>query len=528
LETRHVSEDILVVDDQSANLIAIQAALQGVAGEVVLAQSGEEALRILLNRDFAVVLLDVRMPGIGGLEAARLIRERKRSHHTPIIFVTAHGYDDGEVRDAYALGAVDFLAKPLVLEILRAKVSVFVELQRRADELERQGVQLLQMEQAQRAAAAMAEADRHKDEFLALLGHELRNPLVPLTAGLEVLRRRLGALPNQDEVVTRTRQAMERQVKHLTRLVDDLLDVSRINAGKIELRRTEVDLRDVLEQALSIIRPPLAERGHKLEIDVPAEPLPAFADSVRLVQIFVNLLRNAIQYTGEGGQIRLQCGRAGDQVEVSVGDSGRGIAPEFLPFIFEKFVQERAGGGGLGLGLMLVKRLTEMHGGTVAAKSDGVGQGSQFVVRLPLLTRARPSAPAAPRRAGADDSGMARRLRLALVDDNPDIRETMSELLMICGHDVEQAADGAAGLALILKMQPDVALVDIGLPKLDGYQVAEKVRASDGLGKVRLVAMTGFGQEDDRRRALQAGFDAHIVKPADLDVLLRVLSPDGA
>jgi signal transduction histidine kinase len=521
-----LSEDILVVDDQRANLIAIEAALEGIAGTIVFAQSGEEALRVLLERDFAVVLLDVRMPGMGGIEAARLIRERKRSRHTPIIFVTAHGYDDAEVRDAYALGAVDFLAKPLVLEILRAKVNVFVELKRRADELERQSQRLIEMEHAQRAAAAMAEADRHKDEFLALLGHELRNPLVPLTAGLELVRRRLTTLGLDDDVLTRTRLAMGRQLKHLTRLVDDLLDVSRINAGKIDLRRVPVDLRDVLEQALSISKPPLTERGHQLEVTIETAPLRVFADSVRLVQVFVNLLRNAIQYTDEGGSIRLSCRRDGDMIEVAVVDNGRGMAPEFLPRVFDKFMQERGGGGGLGLGLMLVKRLAELHGGTVTASSPGLGQGSAFLLRLPVLDPARESSGELPVAVGSPDDGAGgeRRLRLALVEDNPDIRDTMFELLTICGHDVTSAEDGAAGLELILEMHPDVALVDIGLPKLDGYEVAQKVRAAAGMADVRLIAMTGFGQEEDRKRALAAGFDAHIVKPPDLDVLLRVLT----
>lgn len=525
-----MSEDILVVDDQQANRIAIEAVLEGIAGNVVLAASGEEALRTMLHRDFAVVLMDVRMPGLGGLETARLIRERKRSRHTPIIFVTAHGNDDEEVRAAYALGAVDFLTKPLVLQVLRAKVNVFIELQRRADELERQGQQLLKMEQAQRAAAAMAEADRHKDEFLALLGHELRNPLVPLTAGLEIVRRRMAILGYDDDAMVRTRVAMDRQVKHLTRLVDDLLDVSRISAGKIGLRRGPTDLRDVLEQALAIGRPSSAERRQRLEVTIASEPLVIFADAVRLVQVFVNLLRNAIQYTSDGGNIQLHARRDADRAEVSIVDTGRGIAPEFLPYVFQKFVQERPAGGGLGLGLMLVKLLTEMHGGTVTATSAGVGKGCAFVVRLPLLTAAEALAKAptdATTIAGLDVQ-MERPLRVVLVEDNPDIRETMSELLTVCGHEVSLAEDGVAGMELILATQPDVAIVDIGLPKMDGYQVVARVRAANAAAKIRMIAMTGYGQEADRRRALEAGFDAHLVKPPDLDVLLRVLSAESS
>jgi CheY-like chemotaxis protein len=289
-----------------------------------------------------------------------------------------------------------------------------------------------------------------------------------------------------------------------------------------------VDLRDVIEQALSITRPPLAERGHRLEANIPGDPLPVFADSVRLVQVFVNLLRNAIQYTGDGGLIRIECRPLSGQVEVVVTDSGRGITPEFLPYVFEKFVQERTGGGGLGLGLMLVKRLTELHGGTVAAKSPGSGRGSEFLVQLPLLSSPHQSSGDLPALGGSRHaSGQDRSLRLVLVEDNPDIRETMSELLTICGHEVTPAEDGEAGLALILQTHPDAALIDIGLPKLDGYQVAERVRADAGMVGIRLIAMTGFGQEEDRRRAITAGFDDHIVKPPDLDVLLRVLSPDG-
>jgi signal transduction histidine kinase len=526
-------EDILVVDDQRANLIALEAALGYLPGSLVFAASGEEALRVLLERDFAVILLDVRMPGLGGLETARLIRGRQRSRHTPIIFVTAHGYDETEVRDAYALGAVDFLTKPLVLEILRAKVNVFVELHRRNEQVAAQKVRLREMEHAERIAAALSEADRQKDEFLALLGHELRNPLVPLTAGLELLHRRLLPPSSEDDVVIRTRLAMERQLKQLTRLVDDLLDVSRITSGKLELRKSAVDLREVLEQAVATTRPQLVERKQLLHVSLPPEPLPAVADPARLTQVFVNLLRNAIQYSDDGGEIHFVCRHQGDQVEVRVADNGRGIKADFLPRLFDKFVQEGGGGGGggMGLGLMLVKRLTEMHGGQVDVKSDGVGKGSEFIVRLPLASSPEAmKSSSAGRAATGGAAGKAdptSRPRLALVDDNPDIRETMSELLTLCGYDVQMAEDGAAGVELITQMRPSAALVDIGLPKLNGYEVAVKVRAIDGLSGMRLVAMSGFGQESDRRRALEAGFDVHIVKPAELDVLLRALAPDS-
>ncbi len=525
-----MTEEILVVDDSRANLLAIEAALGGHAGSLTFAQSGEEALRFLLERDFAVILLDVRMPGMGGIETARLIRERGRSRHTPIIFVTSYGQNDVEVRDAYALGAVDFLGKPLVPEVLRAKVGVFVELHRRTREVQEHKLRLIEMEHAQHVAAALKEADQRKDEFLALLGHELRNPLVPIRMGLELLARKQ-ALVGTDETVVRTRHAMERQVKHLGRLVDDLLDVSRISAGKMELRKAPIDLRDVLEQAIATCRPIIAERGQRLQVSLPPQRVPIAGDADRLIQVFANLVRNATQYSDGGTEIRVTVRHVGDRAEVSVADDGRGIKPELLAHVFEKFVQERSGGGGLGLGLMLVKRLTEIHGGEVFARSEGVGRGSEFLVQLPALSANDPSSdellPVVAPGTNPLDPKRAPRLRLAIVEDNADIRETMGELLEICGHEVEFAADGAAGIELIRRMRPDAALIDIGLPKLDGYQVAESIRSAADLPKLRLIAMTGFGQADDKRRALEAGFDGYIVKPPDLDVLMDALLPSS-
>ena len=362
---------ILVVDDNPANLLAVEAALGDLALDMTRAQSGTEALRLLLERDFALILLDVNMPSLDGYETARLIRERKRSRHTPIIFVTAYSRDDREVLEAYQLGAVDFLFKPIVPEVLRAKASVFVELQRRSNEvaqqaeLLRQNERLLheqrmeeerrrweeeslrrQRDEAQRAAEELAlkaeelaatiddkerieqqliksnqelaAADRRKDEFLAVLGHELRNPLAPLVAGLEILKRGINDGPDRGgelDRLQRTRDAMDRQVKYLARLVDDLLDVSRINSGKIELRRAPVNVQEVLEQAVGAVRPALEERRHKLQIQLPPKPLVTVADGVRVTQVVANLLNNAIRYTDEGGKIVLRCHQADDQVD---------------------------------------------------------------------------------------------------------------------------------------------------------------------------------------------------------------------
>ncbi len=571
------SGDILLVDDNAANLIAIKAALEGLGSEVICAQSGREAVERAAERPCAVMLIDVNMPTLDGFATARLIRAGKSCRHTPIIFLTAYPRSEQEVLAGYELGAVDFLLKPIVPRVLRAKVAVFVELARRTDEVARQ-IEILRSEQqllheqrlqeerrrwqeeslrgqrdeARRAAEALAlkaqelaatieqkdrveselillnraleAADRRKDEFLAVLGHELRNPLAPLMAGLEILKSGLNATPVDAIRLHRTRQAMGRQLKHLNRLVDDLLDVQRISSGKIELRKETVELRDVIEQAVATVRPALEERGHALTLDLPPDPVALVADGVRLTQVIANLLNNAIRYTEPGGQITLQAGAQRDEIRIQVTDNGRGIAADVMPRIFGMFIQEQEGGGGLGLGLTLVQRLVVLHGGRVQAHSEGPGLGATFTLWVPVGSPSRlaamtvePSAPAAP---GAGD----RPLVIALVDDNPDIRETMSELLSSWGHKVEVAGDGLAGVELIARCQPDLAIVDIGLPKLDGYGVATEIRKRLGKGKIRLVAVSGFGQESDRKRSLAVGFDEHLVKPVDVDAILHLLA----
>ncbi len=569
--------EILLVDDNPANLLAIEAALGDLALAVQRAHSGSEALRILLERDFALILLDVNMPSMDGFDTAKLIRERKRSRHTPIIFVTAYSRDDRQVLAAYELGAVDFLFKPIVPEMLRAKASVFVELQRRTAEVARQADLLRaheglaheqrlqeerrrweeaslrrQRDEAQRAAEALklkaqelaatidekvrverallesnrelAEADRRKDEFLAVLGHELRNPLAPLHAGLALFKRGLIADPIETGRLLRTRDTMERQVRYLARLVDDLLDVSRISSGKIELRKEIVGLGEVVEQAIAAVRPALHERKHELSTDLPSERVELRADIVRLTQVLANLLTNAIRYTDEGGRIVLACRVSGGDVEFKITDNGRGIPAELLPQIFGMFVQERAGGGGLGLGLTLVERLVALHGGRVTAASPGPGQGATFTVRIPQGIASEADASKTPPASVSGVYQAVTSLKVVLVEDNSDIRETISELLSVWGHSVQVAADGPSGVELILRVRPDIALVDLGLPGFDGYTVATKVRKEPGFERMRLIAMSGFGQESDRRKSREVGFNAHLVKPADTEALIKLLS----
>lgn len=550
MQAESSNSDILVVDDNPANLVAVEAALGELSGRMVRAQSGSEALRLLLDRDFALILLDVKMPSMDGFEAARLIRARRRSSYTPIIFITAHGRDDTEILAAYELGAVDFLFKPIVPEVLRAKVNVFVELQSRTAEVERQALQIREHERREheRALAAerslweaealrlqneqLAEVDRRKDQFLALLGHELRNPLAPMMAGLELLRAKFSEPDGPirvDADVRRTRDVIDRQAQHLARLVDDLLDISRISSGKIELRKTKIVIQDIVEQAIATSRPWIEERAHELRVSQPLEPLHVYGDAVRLVQVLANLLNNAARYTPARGQIAVRCELQADgHVLLSVRDNGRGIGAGFLSQVFEAFSQEREhAGSGLGLGLSVVRDLIELHEGEVSAHSEGLDRGSEFVLRLPLMAADQVAALVTESEVvpmTETDGNAQRSLSIVLIDDNEDIRELLSTLLRSWGHRVEVAGDGEEGYQLTLREQPDVAFVDIGLPDIDGYGVAQRLRTQLQRDQLRLVAMTGFGQASDKRRALDAGFDLHIVKPASIDALKQALA----
>jgi signal transduction histidine kinase/DNA-binding response OmpR family regulator len=751
LQAPLTSTEILLVDDDPKTLLAMEAMLADLGASLVTARTGRDALLRLLSRDFAVILLDVQMPEIDGFETAELIRERDKSRHTPIIFLTAFSQNDRAMLRGYGLGAVDFLFKPIVPEVLRSKVHVFIELQRKTQEVRRQArlirdaesrehARLLseerqrwesdnlraQMEKeraiavemarkadelarafAERDTAAralvqsnarlallsdtanrlltghrphtllgdlfdrltghldldlyahryleddgetltlqahggiapdhvdqfravrvgddgiagtvaatrerliiddrnhdegkqrdgmrvldmtacvcfpliaeerligtlafgsrrrsrfnleelavlqmvadqiaialererlldelqvrngeLADADRRKDEFLAMLAHELRNPLAPIVNALHVVGVEAAA---RGDSVSRAHTTMERQVRHLIRLVDDLLDVSRITQGKIELRREQTQLQAVIEHALQIARPLLKEREHTLVVDVPDAPLPVWIDVTRMTQVVANLVNNAAKYTNPRGTITITVERNDEEAVVRIKDSGIGIRPEMLPRVFELFVQadhanDRAAGG-LGIGLTLVKRLVQMHGGEVIAQSEGVGKGSEFIVTVPIAIGDEAGAPAETVEAPIPlPVTVARSLRILVVEDNADIRETLKELLELEGHEVTAVVDGNAAVEEAGNgHEHDVALVDIGLPGLDGYGVARKLR---DLQKIqgyprRLIAMTGYGQAEDRRRALEAGFDAHLVKPVDPELLTRLLA----
>jgi signal transduction histidine kinase/DNA-binding response OmpR family regulator len=721
---------VLLVDDQPKNLLALEAVLGGMGLDLVRAQSGEEALREVLDGDFAVILMDVQMPGMDGFETAELIRQRDRSRHTPIIYLTAFQNTESQVFQGYALGAVDFLFKPIVPGVLQSKVAVFVELHRKAElvkwqaaelvenqrrehdrkladerrrwELERlreeaarerklagelatvrdelaaqlsdmsrlhdlvarlsgsldltrvleevlaaitglqgtdRGVLLLRdpergtltaaasvgfagaelsaavggspgatdaaggdtilsgdaepatalapylpaagragcrasrstplrtsggesvaiivtffqrphdpaesetrlVELYARQAAesidnarlylAIREADRKKNEFLAMLAHELRNPLAPLLNSLYMLRSgRLGG-PEAGQV----QDIAERQARHLVRLVDDLLDVSRIHTGKIQLRTGPVDLREAVARAAEAVRSLIEARRLELTLSLPDEPLPLTADAARLEQVLANLLNNAAKYTEPGGRITVEARREREEVVVRIQDTGIGIAPELLPRVFDLFAQAEQSldrsQGGLGIGLTLVRRLVELHGGSITAASAGVGLGSEFVARLPMASAACPDAAhAGDRRDPIPDGGAPATMHVLVVDDNTDAARVLARLLEARGYQVEVAHDGPAALAQAQARPPDAILLDIGLPGVDGYEVARRLRAVDGPDRALLVALSGYGREEDRQRSREAGMDAHLTKPVDpqtLDELLHRPRPAG-
>lgn len=367
----------------------------------------------------------------------------------------------------------------------------------------------------------LADADRRKNEFLAMLAHEMRNPLAPIRNALEIMRR----ANHHSEATLSAIAMMERQVAQMVHLVDDLIDVNRITRGKIELRRTAVDLATILRQAVEVAQPICDQKGVLLTVDFPAEHVVLDADPLRLIQALGNLLHNACKFTGKGGNVWLDVRRDGDQVELRVRDSGIGISSDQLPRIFDLFVQgdlslERSSGG-LGIGLSLARNLVELHGGTVRASSAGRGRGSEFVLRLPIATAL--VSPDEPIAASAETPTTAPR-RVLVVDDNRDAAESLALLLQLNGHETRLAYDGLEAVDLSVQFRPEVVLLDIGLPKLNGYEVAARIRALAGGDATLLIALTGWGHDEERQRSAQAGFDGHLVKPVFPDTLLKLIA----
>jgi PAS domain S-box-containing protein len=413
------------------------------------------------------------------------------------------------------------------LEADRALVAQLEEQQQalsasRAEALDLMAQALAAREQAAQAAHELRESDRRKDAFLAVLSHELRNPLAPIRNALEILRLRDVATPTADEALA----MMARQLAHLERLVDDLLEVSRITHGKIELRSEPVALASVIGSAVETVKPLIDAAGQRLVVNLPAEPLWLKGDPTRLSQIFGNLLNNAAKYSVEGEEIRIEAKARDDGVSVSVRDTGAGIPAELLPRLFDMFYQGQPdpsiARGGLGIGLSLVRKLAELHGGRVEADSAGPGQGSELTVFLPLLAREDAAAPVEHRVAAASATA-AEVSRILVVDDNRDAAKSLAMLLQLKGADVQVSYDGPSALATLEQHPVDAVILDIGMPGMDGLEVARRIRARPEYRPIALIAMTGLGEQADRQRSLDAGFDRHLVKPISFDTLDAVL-----
>ena len=687
--------NILIVDDRLDKRVVFRTILEELDQNIVTASSGEEALRWLLDNESAVILLDVNMPGMDGLETAELIRARRKSAHTPIIFITAFA-DEMHTAKGYSLGAVDYILSPVVPNILRSKVKALVqlhrlnaELKKRADErvaLAKEQAARTMAEDSQRRASFLAEAtqvmassldvdtimrgasglvvpfladfsavvliaddgsvrarhtssvagwehylnsrgpefdallarqqdtaiakgdhayserlghlgaagaadlspageihafplitrgksrgalllalgpssrhlagqdlsladslagraasaldncllyeeiqnaDRRKNEFLATLSHELRNPLAPMRAALHMLRVNPDVDPSKAKALLDT---MDRQVAQMTRLVEDLLDISRITRGVIELRRELVDVAGEVRNALESCTGPLELGGHRLVVNLPAAPAKVFADRVRLQQILENLILNAVKYTEPGGRIEVSAEAQQDEVVIRVHDNGIGIAPEKLAQIWDLFVQvddsQERTRKGLGIGLALVKDLVTRHAGTVSARSDGLGRGSEFEVRLPRAAPGEIEAPVEPANA-PEATAHAASKRILIVDDNLDAAETLSMMLEILGQQTSQAHDGNAAVTAAAEFKPELIFMDIGLPGISGHEAASRIRKDLGMNDVYMVALSGYGTEEDRRKSLYAGFDIHLVKPLDPAALPGILSSIG-
>ncbi len=380
---------------------------------------------------------------------------------------------------------------------------------------------LVDITERKRAEEALQKADRNKNEFLATLAHELRNPLAPIRNGLQIMR----MSGNDAEMAAQAHSMMERQLGHMVRLIDDLLDVSRITQGKVTLRKERVDLAAVVQDAVETSRSLIEAAGHRLSVTLPSRPVTVNADRTRLAQVFANLLNNSAKYTAPGGQIALCVERHGTDVVIRVKDDGVGIPPDMLPRIFDTFMQvdrslERSQGG-LGIGLSLVRALVEMHNGTVEAHSDGHGKGSEFIVRL--SDAVAPESRSEP--ADAKDGGMTPSCyRILVVDDNRDSALSLAMMLKIMGHDTRTAHDGEAAVQVTRSFRPDVVLLDIGLPKLNGYDACRQIRAEAWGKSMVLIALTGWGQDEDKQHSKEAGFNFHMIKPIDPDALTKLLT----
>jgi signal transduction histidine kinase len=561
---------ILIVDDYPENLLALEAILHDTGHTVVSAQSGREALKALLAQDFAVILLDVAMPDLDGYETAALVRGRERSRLTPIIFLTANHKADGHVFKGYSVGAVDYLFKPFVTEVLLSKVNVFVDLFKARALLKTQAAALMrshtEMEhrvlertrelaaanralqaeiverrraEAERAAlfereqAAREEAEamnRMKDEFLGTLSHELRTPLNAIlgwTHLLEVGKR-------DDAAITRATRVIKNNAQAQTQLVGDILDVSRIISGKMQLYIAVVDLRGVIEKTLETLQPAADAKGISIQTEWKGSGR-LLADQDRLQQVMWNLLSNAIKFTPRDGHVRVELDVTPQDIRVVVADDGQGIDADFLPHVFDRFRQADSSlarpHGGLGLGMAIVRHLIELHGGTIAVTSEGIGKGATFLATLPVRLPAADAVPQVEQRAVSRDMTPASYVSLdgvsvLIVDDEADALEVLTLLLEERGAKVTAARSAAAAWRVLKKRVPDVLVSDVGMPGVDGLALIRKLRtlpANEG-GQVPAVALTAYATASDSAKALAAGFTRHVAKPIVPSEIVEIIA----
>lgn len=551
--------NILVVDDRDENLMAVEAVLDDPTYRVVRARSGREALKEVLDQDFALILLDVVMPGVDGYETATLIRERPRSRQTPIIFLTANDWGAQHVFRGYTVGAVDYLVKPVPADVLRSKVAVFVELFNRQEALrvaqeelertitdrtrelaranvalqaeieerskiEKERVQLLKREQAARLEAERA--NRLKDEFLATLSHELRTPLNAIMGWGHVL----GQSSHDRETVQRAAAVIRQNATAQSQLIDDILDVSRIVGGRLVLDTQLVGLHAVIDDAVDSLMPAASAKTIQVTRDLNRE-IKVIGDRDRLQQVVWNLVSNAFKFTPKGGRVEVRLTEVEGDALIEVIDTGIGISPEFLPFVFDRFRQADSSmsrrHSGLGLGMAIVRHLVELHGGTVSVESAGENQGTTFRLRLSGHIGAAPQASAQVLRAFAEQLSESELehldgVHVLIVEDDADSRNVLAVLLQRLGALVEAVASAKEAYDRVSHRRPDVLVSDIGMPEEDGYSLIRRLRQM-GLQELPAIALTAYARKQDAEEAIGAGYDRHLPKPVAPADLVRAI-----
>jgi signal transduction histidine kinase len=505
--------NILLVDDRPDKLLALETVLASLGQNLVLAHSGTEALRHLLKQEFALIVLDVSMPGMDGFETASLIRQRSNSELTPIIFISAINYSEVHLSRGYSLGAVDYISTPLVPEILRAKVSFFIELHRKTEQLKRQAEMQLQLIREQAARAEAESANKAKDRFIAMLSHELRTPLTPILFASSILSRD----PTVPDRIREELKIITRNVELEARLIDDLLDVTRISQGKLSLEFETADARELIHSALRICSSEISAKNLTVRLELEAIEHRILADAARLQQIFWNLIQNAVKFTPPNGQITLRSNNPRSSwFRLEVIDSGIGITSDALARIFDPF--EQAGGtgfGGLGLGLAISKAIVELHGGKIFASSAGADHGAMFVIELPNVVSSAPEQIPAPlpniASAPSVKQNPAPRPRILLVDDHVDSVRPMQLFLETIGYQVTTAHSVATALRASSEEEFDMLVSDIGLPDGSGDDIIRQLQEKGH--KLISIALSGYGTEQDIARSRAAGFQLHLTKP---------------